>query len=350
MGTHAPLLDVGAETYTNRTFGPQRYESKALNSYGHPVPVVAGQLQKTGGRARARVLKADFTPEIDTFVLDLSAAYDVPDLRRLERAVVYSRSGDGSITITDTVEFASPQSFETALMTLCQYERRTLTDYVFRDGEDAVAVHVEASADIDIAAEVLDEDIRSGGRATRLGIRFAEPVGSASVTVRIVPRPDRQEGDPLVRNGSFEEGDAGWKIPGKGMATLSTAQAATGTTSLRIVDTTTETGSDVLSNRMRLEPDTEYELRGKAYLVSGEGVGVYVRLYGRRDQLLQKTSEERQQSYQHVTPDRQGEWQPFTIRFRTMPGTRYGRIWLHSMSAEVTETYLDDLELVPITP
>jgi hypothetical protein len=33
-----------------------------------------------------------------------------------------------------------------------------------------------------------------------------------------------------------------------------------------------------------------------------------------------------------------------------MPGTRYGRIWLHSMSAEVTETYLDDFELVPVNP
>jgi hypothetical protein len=286
MGTHAPVQDVGAEVYTNRTFSSRRYESKALNSYGHPVPVVAGHLQETGGKARARVLKTDFTPEVDTFVLDLSAAYDVPDLRRLERTLVYSRAGRGHITITDTVEFATPQAFETALTTLGHCERRTPTEYVFRDGEDAVAVHIEASSAVTIAPEPLGEEIRGGGTATRLGIRCTEPVTKASVTVRIFPQSDRQEGDPLVSNGSFEDGAAGWLIPKDGMGTLSTEQAATGQTSLRIVDTSTAKGSDVLSARMSLRPDTDYELRGNAYLVSGEGVGVYVRLYDRQEAKL----------------------------------------------------------------
>jgi hypothetical protein len=350
IGTHAPLLDVGAEVYTNRTFSPHRYDSRVLNSYGHPVPVVAGNLQQTGHKACARVLRTDFTPETDTFVLDLSRAYDVPELQRLERKLVYSRTGAGCITITDTVEFATPQAFETALMTLGQSEQRTPTDYVFRAGEDAVAVHIEASAETRTVLEPLDETIRGGGQAVRLGIRLTAPVREASVTVRITPEPERREGDALVRNGSFEEGTAGWRIPADGMSSLSAEQAATGKTSLRIVDTSTKKGSDVLSARMPLLPDADYELRGRAYLVSGEGVGVYVRLFGRRDQIIQKTSAERRLSYQHVTPDQPGEWQPFTLRFRTMPGTHYGRIWLHSMSAEVTETYLDDLELVPINP
>jgi hypothetical protein len=51
-----PLLDPGSEVYTARTFSARRYESQVLNSYGHPVPLVAGQLQRTGRKAEARVL------------------------------------------------------------------------------------------------------------------------------------------------------------------------------------------------------------------------------------------------------------------------------------------------------
>ncbi|MCX5685676.1 MAG: heparinase II/III family protein, partial [Planctomycetota bacterium] len=55
------LLDPGAEVYTARTFSSRRYDSKLLNSFGHAVPVVAGQLQRTGRDAQAKVLRADFT-------------------------------------------------------------------------------------------------------------------------------------------------------------------------------------------------------------------------------------------------------------------------------------------------
>ena len=59
----AVLLDPGSEVYTARTFSAQRYESKLLNSFGHPVPVVAGQLQQTGREAHAEVLATEFTDE-----------------------------------------------------------------------------------------------------------------------------------------------------------------------------------------------------------------------------------------------------------------------------------------------
>jgi len=74
LGQSTPLVDPGSETYTRRTFSPRRYESGVLNSFGHPVPRVAGQLQETGAKAAARVLKTDFTDAADTLVLDLSAA------------------------------------------------------------------------------------------------------------------------------------------------------------------------------------------------------------------------------------------------------------------------------------
>ncbi|MGB2807048.1 MAG: hypothetical protein WBC22_04885, partial [Sedimentisphaerales bacterium] len=52
LGDKPLLLDPGGEVYTARTFSGQRYESNVLNSFGHPVPIVAGKLQRTGSRAR----------------------------------------------------------------------------------------------------------------------------------------------------------------------------------------------------------------------------------------------------------------------------------------------------------
>ena len=54
VGSEPVLLDSGGEVYTSRTFSGRRYESKILNSWGHPVPVIGGALQRTNGDARGR--------------------------------------------------------------------------------------------------------------------------------------------------------------------------------------------------------------------------------------------------------------------------------------------------------
>jgi len=298
-----------------------------------------------------RFLIADFTPETDTFVLDLRPAYEVAQLQRLERTLVYSRHGLGALTVTDRVTFETPQLFGTALVTLGQWEQESAIALVIRDGDGAIRVEIDASSEFEIVPEAIDEDLRVERTATRLGINLKEPVTEAAVSVRITPLAP-EEGDPkhVVRNGDFEDGASGWRIPEGGMSALSTEQAAGGDASLRIVDSSRSSGSNVLSDRMRLEPGTDYVLRGKVRTVSGEGVGAYVRLFGRRDEMLQKTSAQRRRSFRIVGESPAEEWQPFELHFRTTSATCYGRIWLHSLSASVTETYLDDLllEVVPL--
>ncbi len=65
-GERPVLVDPGGEVYTARTFSAKRYDSKLLNSFGHPVPLVAGQLQRTGAVAKAKVLKSELTDNRDT--------------------------------------------------------------------------------------------------------------------------------------------------------------------------------------------------------------------------------------------------------------------------------------------
>ena len=74
LGDRPLLLDPGGEVYTARTFSSRRYESKVLNSFGHPVPFVAGKLQRTGRQAAGRIVREDFTGDTDTMVLDISSA------------------------------------------------------------------------------------------------------------------------------------------------------------------------------------------------------------------------------------------------------------------------------------
>jgi hypothetical protein len=185
LGSRPVLADPGSETYTARTFSSRRYESNVLNSYGHPVPMVAGKLQREGREAEGKVLLTDFTDPADTLKLDMKSAYDVPDLQKLERTFVYSREGRGSLTVTDEVAFATPQAFGTALITLGQWEQAGEKELVVRDSDQAVRVTVDPTGPVKIAAEEIKED--SYGHPIRLGIDMAGPVTHATIKVTIVP-------------------------------------------------------------------------------------------------------------------------------------------------------------------
>ena len=185
-GDRPVLADPGTEVYTARTFSARRYESKVLNSFGHPVPVAAGKLQRTGREAQARVLRKEFTDERDTLVLDLRSAYDVPTLERLEREFQYERGDADRLTVIDRVEFSSPESFEVALVTHGTWSRPAPD--VLRVDCDGRRVDVRldgGGAEYSITSEQIDEDVRTSVKPTRIAIKLNEPVRSATLTMRI---------------------------------------------------------------------------------------------------------------------------------------------------------------------
>ncbi len=188
-GKSIPLVDPGSEVYTARTFSAKRYESGVLNSFGHPVPLVAKRLQRTGRSAAAKVLKAEFTDAADTVVLDLRGAYDVKELVKLEREFVFSRENGGGLSVTDSVQFSSPQQFGTALITFSDWTQPAADRLLIGEGENAVAVTIEAQGtDFAVRAEKIEEDLSGGRIPTRLGIDLAEPVKAAAITVKIRSR------------------------------------------------------------------------------------------------------------------------------------------------------------------
>jgi len=187
-GSATPIVDPGGEVYTARTFSPRRYESKVLNSYGHSVPVVAGQLQGAGRGFAARVVRTEFTERADRVVFDLRGGYAVPSLRSLERDFTLTRGAQPAVTVTDTVEFASPQGFGTALITFGPWHEETPGVLVVGEGAGAVRVEYSATGgELRLRAETLDENMPEHRKALRLGLDFAAPVTRASITTRISP-------------------------------------------------------------------------------------------------------------------------------------------------------------------
>ena len=183
-----PLVDPGGEVYTARTFSSKRYDSNVLNSFGHPVPCVAGMLQRTGRSAAARVAAAEFTEETDTLILDVRSAYDVPSLTKLQRKFVFSRQGAGRLTVTDTVEFDSPQRFGVALITFSQWRRLAPNRLLVGEGKGTVQVEFDAGgAAFQIRDQRIEEDLHGGIQPTRLGIDLAEPCRKAVIEAVIAP-------------------------------------------------------------------------------------------------------------------------------------------------------------------
>lgn len=188
VGSKPVLVDPGCEVYTSRTFSGERYESKVLNSLGHPVPVVAGRLQEPGEDARAAVVRSEFTDEKDILVLDMKSAYKVPSLIELERSFTYTRGERPGLIVSDQVAFSEPQTFGTALITLGQWESAGPRSLVIRRGESAVRVDIDTEGlEFDIEAETLDEDVRTETKPTRIGITLRGTVSEATVTLKINP-------------------------------------------------------------------------------------------------------------------------------------------------------------------
>ncbi len=187
-----PLLcDPGREFYNAKSFNPEyRYQSPVYNSYGHPVPVVAGQLQGTGREFRAEVVQRKTSKRRDRIVLDLIQAYSVPSLQALTRTLEFDRK-KSCVTVADSVSFTQPESFETALITYGQIQRdgSTLT---FSDQGQTLVVTVS----IDGAEPVFNETVLDAdwldrwpnklpGPPTRIGIACDRPVQNAVVRLDI---------------------------------------------------------------------------------------------------------------------------------------------------------------------
>lgn len=191
IGNREVLTDPGAEVYTDRTFSSRRYESDLLNSFGHPVPVPAGQLQAPGkdehtanfgSQFKAVVVETAFSDDADRVVLDLRQAYQVATLVKLTRSFTHFRSGEGKVVVVDEVAFSRAETFETALITYGDWQ--VGEDGTIRISLEGAAVEVKVSSH-DGELVMSHCRIEESSTPTRLSWAFREPVESARVVMEI---------------------------------------------------------------------------------------------------------------------------------------------------------------------
>ncbi|MEN6546612.1 MAG: hypothetical protein ABFE07_11255, partial [Armatimonadia bacterium] len=147
---------------------------------------------------------------------------------------------------------------------------------------------------------------------------------------------------PLV-NGGFEEGSKGWTTPADGMGTLSEEQAASGKWSLKIVDEDDKRGSNVTAARVPIRGGGVYDLRGKYFAVSGEGLGMYLRTYDAAGTMLNGPD-----SHLLGLGGSDRKWRSFAGRVYAEPNAASLEIMVHSYNAAKVTGYLDDLQLVDV--
>lgn len=188
VGTNMVICDPGGEVYTARTFSAHRYDSQVLNSFGHALPIVAGQLQRHGMAARAVVLSTNFTSDADIISFDLRSAYPVKDLQKLERTFVYQRGQSPSLEVRDGISFTKPENFESALITWGKISRVGANELEISDGAGTVHVNIDTHGlSYHLRQETINENTENKRKPVHLGIVLDDKILSATVTLRITP-------------------------------------------------------------------------------------------------------------------------------------------------------------------
>jgi hypothetical protein len=173
--------DPGGEIYTRRTFSKDRYVSKMLNSYGHPVPVLGGELQETGRKAAAKVVQSDFTDARDVYVIDFGAAYGKSAPEKLVRTFVYDRTGP-RFKVTDEVRFSTPKSFSVPLVTYGKLSKTADPDvFTLVRNQRKLTVRVQADAPWEFSEETIENPGRPS--VTRYAFTFTGAVEKGSLTL-----------------------------------------------------------------------------------------------------------------------------------------------------------------------
>jgi hypothetical protein len=100
------LVDAGQPTYTAKTFGPDRYDIRAMQSAWHSVPAPFGLEQGTGREFAATALQEP-TPEEPTLALGLGTAYGLGHPEQWIRTSLLNREL-GAVVIDDRWNLPEP--------------------------------------------------------------------------------------------------------------------------------------------------------------------------------------------------------------------------------------------------
>jgi hypothetical protein len=188
VGDNTPTGDPGGPAYYEANyFGAEGFaRHKLKNSYGHPVPVIGGQLQIDARKAKPVVLSTSFSPQRDEIIIDMTSAYAVPSLKKLIRTMDFTRTGVEQIKLTDEASFSARTTFEDAIITQGDWKQIDATTLSLRLGTAKLIAKITSSADFSIKPEKI-EDL--GITFTRIGLVFKRPCLAARMRLVFTKAP-----------------------------------------------------------------------------------------------------------------------------------------------------------------
>jgi hypothetical protein len=179
------IIDVGVETYTAKTFSPQRYQIWTMQSAFHNCPTIDGVMQSAGRQFAAGEVNYQSNDARAELSMNLAPAYPKEaNLNHWRRGIQLDRSSN-QIEISDDYSLKqSAKEITLTLMTPCQVTHEP--------GRVTLAGRVRIAHDPTLTASVEEirlEDDRLRGvwgeRIYRVLLRATNPPKAAKWTLRI---------------------------------------------------------------------------------------------------------------------------------------------------------------------
>ena len=192
------IIDAGVETYTRKTFGPQRYEIWTMASPYHSLlPTIDGAEQLPGAEYRATDLEYACDEQVASFKLDIGPAYGgEARIDRWQREVTLHRGSH--IDVVDTCKLSKqPAEITVGFLTPCGVDLSDsgairLSRREFGSGRSSGKATVTCPAGMEVTAETIEiTDSRLaavwGEELTRVILRVSNPAAEDTWEYRITP-------------------------------------------------------------------------------------------------------------------------------------------------------------------
>ena len=103
------LIDIGVETYTQKTFSPDRYEIWTMQSGYHSVPVINGFEQKEGRSFRAEDVTYENSEVSVRFGVNIASAYPAEaGVQSWHRSLTLVKGAEAAIELREVCSFIAP--------------------------------------------------------------------------------------------------------------------------------------------------------------------------------------------------------------------------------------------------
>lgn len=137
------IIDIGVETYTQKTFGPERYSLWAMRSSYHNLPTVNDVEESAGRSFAATDLRYSASEDAADFSLNIKNAFpEKAGLRSWCRSYHFQRGKKAQLAIREAVDFLKPtRDVFFSFMTVCPQKK---------SGKGRVILKVAGGCDLEL--------------------------------------------------------------------------------------------------------------------------------------------------------------------------------------------------------